>query len=201
MRRSSTVPYSRVSSSITKMALPSGIVTVFIIRSCCRDIAAMVSGIIVILHALASCRTRRARVLCRASACSDRWQKQACARRSGSFAPRSSQLGDPARDGSAHFYFIRSCAPHARHRRVSLPSDCAVGKRHPSHPSQSGPANHLFVSSFLKLWQVSKAARGRGESDCVIIAKRRLTLRSTGPAGSCLDLRSPSARRAGYLAR
>jgi hypothetical protein len=30
---------------------------------------------------------------------------------------------------------------------------------------------------------------------------RALTLRSTGPAGTCLDLRSPSARRAGYLYR
>ena len=28
-----------------------------------------------------------------------------------------------------------------------------------------------------------------------------LTLRSTGPAGTCFDLRSPSARRAGYLDR
>jgi hypothetical protein len=31
--------------------------------------------------------------------------------------------------------------------------------------------------------------------------RRRLTLRSTGPAGSCFDLRSRSARRAGYLQR
>lgn len=30
---------------------------------------------------------------------------------------------------------------------------------------------------------------------------RALTLRSTGPAGSCFDLWSPSARRAGYLQR
>jgi hypothetical protein len=30
---------------------------------------------------------------------------------------------------------------------------------------------------------------------------RRLTLRSTGPAGTCFDLRSASRRRAGYLRR
>jgi hypothetical protein len=30
---------------------------------------------------------------------------------------------------------------------------------------------------------------------------RRLTLRSTGPAGTCFDLRSASRRRAGYLER
>jgi hypothetical protein len=32
-------------------------------------------------------------------------------------------------------------------------------------------------------------------------ARWGLTLRSTGPAGTCFDLRSASARRAGYLAR
>ena len=36
---------------------------------------------------------------------------------------------------------------------------------------------------------------------CFVVAVRALTLWSTGPAGTCFDLRSASRRRAGYLER
>jgi hypothetical protein len=100
----------------------------------------------------------------------------------------SASCAQVVRSASAHTH-INPCAfAHGRDARLSVIPHGYVGAL-PIRASRVAPAGQ--ARNRLLRRTSALVVRGR--------ARWGLTLRSTGPAGTCFDLRSASRRRAGYL--